>query len=149
MAGYRATQQRTEIGITHVWISLQPRRQCTLRMHSRWASFLSELGQTPSRGRRPKGVCLYGFARSVVLIVTTCIEMSYSESSYKKLNPSWYAPRGAVLIIRLGNVVCHRVLEVARVFSLFPWCWFLLKLVVLNVLPCVLFETRFHLDAEL
>ena len=37
-------------------------------------------------------VCLYGLARSVLLVVlTTCIEISYSESSYKKPSTSRYA----------------------------------------------------------
>ena len=66
-------------------------RQCTLRMHIRWACFCNQLGQTHIRGRRPEGTCFYGFARSVLLIVlTTWIEKSYSESSYEKPNPSRY-----------------------------------------------------------
>ena len=39
-------------------------------MH-RWASSCSQLGQTPTRGRRPEGISLHGLARSVLLIVLT------------------------------------------------------------------------------
>ena len=92
LAGNRATQQRTEIGITQVWVSFQPPRQCTLRTHIRWASFVSQLGQIPTRGRRPEGICLYGLARSVFLIVLiTSIEIPQSESSYEKPSTSRYA----------------------------------------------------------
>ena len=54
--GNRATQQRTEIGITHVWVSLQLPRGCTQRMRIRWASFCSQLRQIRICGRRPEGV---------------------------------------------------------------------------------------------
>ena len=89
--GYKANNRDWDY--VSMWVSFQPPRQCTLRMHIHWASFCNKLDQTHIRGRRPEGICLYGLARTVLLIVlTTCIEISYSESSYKKPNTS----RGSV-----------------------------------------------------
>ena len=57
----------------------------------RWASLCSQLSRTPTRGRRPECISWYGLARSVLLIVfTTWIEISYSESSYTKPNTGRY-----------------------------------------------------------
>ena len=85
--GYKANNRDWD----HVsmWVSFQPPRQCTLRMHIHWASFCNKLDQTHIRGRRPEGICLYGLARSVLpIVITTWIEISYSEPCCKKPNTS-------------------------------------------------------------
>ena len=46
LAGNRARQQRTEIGIAQVWVSFQSPRQCTLGMHIRWGYVCSQVGQS-------------------------------------------------------------------------------------------------------
>ena len=68
-----------------------------MRMRIRWASLCGQLGQAPTRGRRPEGIGLHGLAPSVFLLVlATWIEVSYSEIILQEVQHTKVSSTGPV-----------------------------------------------------